>query len=153
MRSYTSSGQKWSCRLRDWVNNNEADARVTKRLFESVGTCEQVTEGLLDAITALSGSGPAYIYVLIEALADGGVKMGLPRDLAYRLASKLSWGQLKWSVIPKRIRDFARMMLRPGWIDGGWTTFLEKGFPCCSNRCDQAATERCREVSKIDHTK
>ncbi|RZC36986.1 pyrroline-5-carboxylate reductase, partial [Asbolus verrucosus] len=70
----------------------EEDAEVTKKLLKSVGTCEQVTENLLDAITALSGSGPAYIYVLIEALADGGVKMGLPRDLAYRLASQTVLG-------------------------------------------------------------
>ncbi|KAJ8930589.1 hypothetical protein NQ314_016585 [Rhamnusium bicolor] len=65
---------------------------ITKKLLQSVGTCEQVPEGLLDPVTALSGSGPAYIYVLIEALADGGVKMGLPRDLAYRLAAQTVLG-------------------------------------------------------------
>lgn len=70
----------------------DADAEITQKLLQSIGTCEEVTEGLMDPITALSGSGPAYIYVLIEALADGGVKMGLPRDLAYRLASQTVLG-------------------------------------------------------------
>lgn len=69
-----------------------ADAKVTQELLESIGTCEEVTEYLMDPITALSGSGPAYVYVMIEALADGGVKMGLPRDLAYRLAAQTVLG-------------------------------------------------------------
>lgn len=73
-----------------------SDASVTQTLLQSIGTCEEVTENLLDPITALSGSGPAYVFVMIEALADGGVKMGLPRDLAYRLAAQtvLGSGQL-----------------------------------------------------------
>lgn len=74
----------------------DEDGKIAKTLFESIGTCEEVTENLLDPITALSGSGPAYVFVMIESLADGGVKMGLPRDLAYRLASQtvLGAGQL-----------------------------------------------------------
>lgn len=78
------------------TNATDADANITKSLLESIGTCEEVTENLMDPITALSGSGPAYVFVMIEALADGGVKMGLPRDLAYRLASQtvLGAGQL-----------------------------------------------------------
>lgn len=74
----------------------DSDATVTQTLLQSIGTCEEVSEGLMDPITALSGSGPAYVFVMIEALADGGVKMGLPRDLAYRLASQtvLGSGQL-----------------------------------------------------------
>lgn len=70
----------------------DADAAITQKLLESIGTSEEVTESLMDPITALSGSGPAYIYVLIEALADGAVKMGLPRDLAYRLAAQTVLG-------------------------------------------------------------
>lgn len=74
----------------------DKDASITKSLLKSIGTCDEVTENLMDPITALSGSGPAYVFVMIEALADGGVKMGLPRDLAYRLASQtvLGAGQL-----------------------------------------------------------
>lgn len=72
------------------------DCSVTQKLFEAIGTCEEVAESMMDPVTALSGSGPAYIFVLIESLADGGVRMGLPRDLAYRLAAQtvLGAGQL-----------------------------------------------------------
>lgn len=74
----------------------DKDAFLTQQLLQSIGTCEEVAEYQMDAITALSGSGPAYVFVMIEALADGGVRMGLPRDLAYRLASQtvLGSGQL-----------------------------------------------------------
>lgn len=71
--------------------NNE-DAVLTTKLLQSIGTCEEVAEHQMDAITALSGSGPAYVFIMIEALADGAVKMGLPRDLAYRLASQMVLG-------------------------------------------------------------
>lgn len=71
------------------------DCTLTQALFEAIGTCEEVPENLIDPITALSGSGPAYVFVLIEALADGAVRMGLPRDLAYRLASQTVLGSGK----------------------------------------------------------
>ncbi|XP_043193566.1 pyrroline-5-carboxylate reductase 2-like isoform X2 [Amphibalanus amphitrite] len=65
----------------------EEDGLIAKRCFSSVGFCEEVPEVLIDAVTGLSGSGPAYIYLMLEALADGGVKMGIPRPLAYKLAA------------------------------------------------------------------
>ena len=67
---------------------SEKDVLAAKAVFESIGKVVKVDERLLDAVTGLSGSGPAYIFVLIEALADGGVKMGLPRATAQLLAAQ-----------------------------------------------------------------
>lgn len=71
------------------------DRSTARAVFESVGKVVEVEERLLDAVTALSGSGPAYIFVVIEALADGGVKMGLPRQAAELLAAQTVLGAAK----------------------------------------------------------
>jgi pyrroline-5-carboxylate reductase len=71
------------------------DGRLVEKLFSSVGVAFQVSEPLLDAVTGLSGSGPAYGYLIIEALSDGGVAAGLPRDMATRLAAQTLLGSAK----------------------------------------------------------
>nr|CAH7736252.1 unnamed protein product [Callosobruchus chinensis] len=128
------------------------DSRTTKTLLESVGTCEEVPESLLDPITALSGSGPAYIYVLIEALADGAVKMGMPRDMAYRLASQTVLGAGKMvrdtKTHPGVLKDD---VTSPAGSTAAGLHFLEqKGFRSAVIGAIQAATERCIQVSKGD---
>ncbi len=72
-----------------------ADADTARAILGAVGTVDEVSEKLLDAVTGLSGSGPAYVYTIIEALADGGVLMGLPRAAAVRLAAQTVAGAAK----------------------------------------------------------
>lgn len=76
-------------------SNGRADAgalTLAEGIFGAIGEASWTREGLLDAVTGLSGSGPAYIYMVIEALTEGGVKMGMPRTLAANLASQTVLG-------------------------------------------------------------
>jgi pyrroline-5-carboxylate reductase len=83
------------CRGTHAIDEHLAQAAA---IFQSVGTAIQVEERMMDAVTALSGSGPAYVYLMIEALIDGGVKAGLPRDLAHQLASQTVLGASKMVI-------------------------------------------------------
>ncbi|MFH2203495.1 MAG: pyrroline-5-carboxylate reductase [Elusimicrobiota bacterium] len=69
--------------------------RLAESIFRAVGTVEVVPERFMDAVTGLSGSGPVYVFMMIEALTDGGVKVGLPRAIAARLAAQTVFGAAK----------------------------------------------------------
>jgi len=78
-------------------------------LFRSVGRALVLDEQYMDAVTGLSGSGPAYVYIIIESLADGGLKLGLPRDVAFELAAQTVLGAAKNVLVtgehPAKLRD------------------------------------------------
>lgn len=104
------------------------DAELAQKLLGAVGLACQVKEPLLDAVTGLSGSGPAYGYQFIEALSDGGVAMGLPRDIATRLAAQTLLGAarmvLETGLHPAVLKD---QVTSPGGTTIEALHALEKG--------------------------
>jgi len=97
------------------INAKAADAKLAARILGGVGMAVEVPERLLDAVTGLSGSGPAYIFETIEALSDGGVHAGLPRDLSTQLAAQTVLGAAKLVLEtgehPGKLKD---MVASPG---------------------------------------
>jgi pyrroline-5-carboxylate reductase len=87
----------------------DAHLELAQRIFSSVGRCRIVDESYCNAVTALSGSGPAYMYLMMEALADAGVRVGLPRDLALQLVAQTMLGSarmvLETNRHPASLRD------------------------------------------------
>jgi len=77
------------------INVNNHGLETVKKIFNAVGMVFELEEKHLDAVTGLSGSGPAYIFIIIEALADGGVKIVLPRQVAQKLAAQNVLGSAK----------------------------------------------------------
>jgi pyrroline-5-carboxylate reductase len=126
------------------------DQELVQAMFGSVGRVAVVDEALMDAVTGLSGSGPAYIFMAIEALADGGVKMGLPRAVAQLLAAQTVLGAartvLDTGEHPGRLKD--------GVASPGGTTIaglhqLEQGGLRASLiAAVRAATERSGELGR-----
>jgi pyrroline-5-carboxylate reductase len=104
------------------------DLRIARELFEAVGRVVVLDEALLDAVTGLSGSGPAYLMLIIEALADGGVKVGLHRDTALLLAAQTVFGSAKLLLEtgehPGRLKD---MVTSPGGTAIAGLHTLESG--------------------------
>ncbi|WP_040204351.1 pyrroline-5-carboxylate reductase [Neobacillus jeddahensis] len=74
---------------------SEEEIAEVEELFQCFGKTERMSEKLMDAVPAISGSSPAYVYLLLEAMADGGVRQGIPRDQAYRLAAQAVLGAAK----------------------------------------------------------
>jgi pyrroline-5-carboxylate reductase len=87
----------------------EEEFILVEQLFQNFGQTERLEEKLMDAVPAISGSSPAYVYMFIEAMADGGVRQGIPRDKAYRLAAQAVLGAAKMvletGVHPGELKD------------------------------------------------
>ena len=123
---------------------------IARQLFEAVGMVEEVPEYLMDAVTGLSGSGPAYIYMVIEALTDGGVKQGIPRPTAFRLAAQTVYGAAKLVVDtqkhPAILRD---EVTTPGGTAIAAVADLENhGLRTMLINAVATATQRSQELSK-----
>ena len=126
------------------------DGAVAARLFGSVGVALAVPEGQLDAVTGLSGSGPAYVYMMIEALADGGVRAGLPRESALKLAAQTVFGSAKMvletGTHPAALKD---AVASPGGTTIAGIHALERGaFRATVMNAVEAAAARAAELGK-----
>jgi pyrroline-5-carboxylate reductase len=124
---------------------------VVSQMFEAVGRVEIVPEDLMDAVTGLSGSGPAYVYMVIEALTDGGVKQGIPRPIALRLAAQTVYGAAKLVIEtgkhPAILRD---EVTTPGGTAIAAVADLEShGLRTMLINAVATATERSRELSQL----
>ncbi|KAG8367844.1 hypothetical protein BUALT_Bualt16G0114900 [Buddleja alternifolia] len=125
------------------------DGELIAKLFGAIGKVWTADEKLFDAVTGLSGSGPAYIYLAIEALADGGVAAGLPRELALGLASQTVLGAASMAVNagkhPGQLKDD---VASPGGTTIAGIHELEKsGFRGILMNAVVAAAKRGRELS------
>lgn len=126
----------------------DEDAQLLESLLSTVGLVSRVDEGLLDAVTGLSGSGPAYVYQFIEALSDGGVRMGLPRPIATQLAAQTVMGAAKMVLEtgehPGALKD---AVSSPGGTTIAGLHALEQGaLRGTVMNAVQAATERSKEL-------
>ncbi|HET6363533.1 MAG TPA: pyrroline-5-carboxylate reductase [Nitrospirota bacterium] len=126
------------------------DLDLAQSIFNSVGRSVVVDEKLMDAVTGLSGSGPAYIFMIIDALSDAGVKAGLPRQLALELAAQTVYGAAKMVLEtkehPGKLRD---MVTSPGGTTIEGLHALEKGkLRATLMNAVEAATARSKELGK-----
>ena len=131
-------------------NATAADGELAKKLLSAVGVAFQVKESLLDAVTGLSGSGPAYVYQFIEALSDGGVAAGLPRDVATRLAAQTVLGGAQMVLAtgqhPGALKD---QVTSPGGTTIEGVHELEKGrLRATVMNAVRAATEKSKKLGQ-----
>jgi pyrroline-5-carboxylate reductase len=128
----------------------DADAALVEQLLTSVGRAYEVEEPLLDAVTGLSGSGPAFVYTAIEALAAGGAAMGLPPALALELAAQTAAGAaamvLQTGQSPAQLRD---QVTSPGGTTvAGLEALRERDGAGAFRAAVGAATRRSIELGK-----
>ena len=122
---------------------------LAERIFETVGRTVVVDEKHMDAVTGLSGSGPAYIYIIIEALAEAGVKVGLPRDVATQLAAQTAFGAAKMVLEtgyhPALLKD--AVTTPAGCTIDGILELEEGGLRVTLIKAVMRATERARQLA------
>lgn len=127
------------------------DLEVAQAIFEALGTTVVLPEALMDAVTGMSASGPAYVSLFIEALADGGVRMGLPRRDALELAIQTVLGTAKFLLEqgehPVKLKE--RVASPGGTTMAGIATLEASGFRGALIEAVTSATQRSKELAKM----
>jgi pyrroline-5-carboxylate reductase len=126
------------------------DLARARSIFDAVGVTVEVKEDQIDAVTALAGSGPAFIYTVIEALADGGVKTGLPLEVAAVLATHTVLGAAQLAAeTGKSPEELRRMVVTPGGTTAAGLATMEKfGTTKGLIAAVEAATKRGQEMAQ-----
>ncbi|WP_309891935.1 pyrroline-5-carboxylate reductase [Archangium sp.] len=139
-----------ACALSPGEHASEEDLAIATRIFQSVGTTTVLDENLLDAVTGLSGSGPAYIFLIIEALSDAGVKVGLPRYTALKLAAQTVLGSaqllIETNAHPGQLKD--QVTSPGGTAIAGLHTLEAGGLRTTLINAVEAATRRAKELGE-----
>jgi pyrroline-5-carboxylate reductase len=129
---------------------NEQHRQIAEEIFRSVGTVVWVTEDKMHAVTGLSGSGPAYVYLILEGLTAGGVNMGLPHDVARALAQQTLLGAAQLAQQsaehPAALRD--RVTTPGGTTIAGLAELERYGVRSALIEAVEAATERSEQLSR-----
>ena len=132
------------------MNINQEDRRVAQHLFELVGIALWVEEGQMDAVTGLSGSGPAFVYTFVEALTAGGVQEGLRLDIAHALAVQTVVGAahlvLETGEHPALLRE--KVCSPAGTTISAIRVLEERGLRAMMMEAVGAATKRSRQLGK-----
>jgi pyrroline-5-carboxylate reductase len=132
------------------TNADENHRKIAHEIFSAVGLVVDVPEKLMDAVTALSGSGPAYVFLFAEALADAGVNLGLPRDVALKLAAQTLLGAAKMLLeTGKHPAELKDMVTSPGGTTIAALSVLERrAFRGAIIEAISAAHQRAKELAK-----
>lgn len=133
------------------ARSTEADLALAREIFSAIGVVTIVSDEQIDAVTALAGSGPAFVYTVIEALAEGAKREGLEADVALTLATQTVLGAAQLAAESERTPDELRkMVITPGGTTAAGLAAMEKlGTSESLAAAVQAATARGRELARL----
>ncbi len=133
------------------ANATPEDLLIATRLFEAVGVTIQVREEQLDAITGLSGTGPAYFFLMIEALIEAGIEQGLSPEESVRMVKQTAYGASRLALESEKTPgELRRAVTSPGGTTAAALEVLQNAdFMSLMRRCVARATERSRELGRM----